>query len=110
MPEDCELCDRNQECTWQLWRQCRRELLRGYEFEDDIGVVVWNEQEEARSLSTYPTCKYVQRGEINSFCLKGLQGILFWEDTARLQVGQEEERTMEERTWDYKELIGISLF
>lgn len=38
----------------------------------------------------------MQRGEINSFCLKGLQGGLFWEDTARLQVGQEEERTVEE--------------
>lgn len=37
----------------------------------------------------------MQRGEINSFSLKGLQGGLFGEDTARLQVGQEE-RTVEE--------------
>lgn len=37
----------------------------------------------------------MQRGEINSFCLKGLQGELFGEDTAKLLEGQEA-RTVEE--------------
>lgn len=37
----------------------------------------------------------MERGKINS-CLKGLQGVLFWENTAMLQLGQEDERTVNE--------------
>ena len=36
------------------------------------------------------------RGKIHSFCLEGLQGVLFLEDTARLKIEQGGEGTLKE--------------